>query len=105
MSFLTMRALLFAAECAAASLLLPLLAFAATRMVRRAALRHLIWLTMFGVLAVLPLAALVATSFAMPSSRHLRLSPEKQPHKIAATLIPGLWGGKRRFAAGSKKTN
>jgi beta-lactamase regulating signal transducer with metallopeptidase domain len=69
MSLLTLRALLFAAECAAASLLLPLLAFAATRLIRRAALRHLVWLTMFGVLAVLPPAALLlpAQRIALPA--------------------------------------
>lgn len=59
MSFFTIRTLLFAAEILAASLLLPLLAYAATRLVHRAALRHLVWLTMFGVVAVLPLAALL----------------------------------------------
>ncbi len=59
MSFITLRALLFVAECLLASILLPLLAYAATRLVHRAALRHLVWLTMFGVLAVLPLAALL----------------------------------------------
>ena len=56
---LVLRALLFAGECFAASVLLPLLAFAVTAMVRRAALRHLIWTAMFGVLAVLPVVALL----------------------------------------------
>ncbi len=59
MSLLMLRALLFAGECFAASLLLPVLAFAATALMRRAALRHLVWTTLFGVLAVLPVAALL----------------------------------------------
>ncbi|MBV9550547.1 MAG: hypothetical protein JO256_12845 [Alphaproteobacteria bacterium] len=57
---LVLRALLFAGECFAASLLLPVLAFAAAALLRRqAALRHLVFTTMFGVLALLPLVALV----------------------------------------------
>jgi len=57
---LILRALLFAGECFAASALLPLLAFAVTALLRRrAALRHLVWTTMFGVLAVLPVVALL----------------------------------------------
>jgi beta-lactamase regulating signal transducer with metallopeptidase domain len=57
---LMLRALLFAGECFLASLLLPLLAFAVTALLRRrAALRHLVWTTMFGVLAVLPFVALL----------------------------------------------
>jgi len=60
MSLLTLRALLFAGECFLASLLLPVLAFAATALLRRrAALRHLVWTAMFGVLAVLPVVALL----------------------------------------------
>jgi beta-lactamase regulating signal transducer with metallopeptidase domain len=59
MSLLTLRALLFAGECFAASLLLPVLVFAVTALLRRAALRHLTWTTLFGVLAVLPMAALL----------------------------------------------
>jgi len=59
MSLLMLRALLFAGECFTASLLLPVLAFAATALMRRAALRHLVWTTLFGVLAVLPVAALL----------------------------------------------
>lgn len=56
---LVVRGLLFAGECFLASLVLPLLAFAVTALLKRAALRHLAWTTMFGVLAVLPLAALL----------------------------------------------
>jgi len=59
MSLLMLRALLFAGECFIASLLLPVLAFAATALMRRAALRHLVWTTLFGVLAVQPMAALL----------------------------------------------
>jgi beta-lactamase regulating signal transducer with metallopeptidase domain len=57
---LILRALLLAGECFLASLFLPLLGFAATALLRRrAALRHLVWTTMFGVLAVLPIVALL----------------------------------------------
>ncbi len=57
---LILRGLLFAAECFLASLLLPLAAFAVSAgLRRRAALRHLVFTTMFGVLAVLPLVALL----------------------------------------------
>ncbi len=57
---LILRGLLFAAECFLASLLLPVLAFAVSALLRRrAALRHLVFTTMFGVLAVLPLVALL----------------------------------------------
>jgi len=57
---LLLRGLLFAGECFLASLLLPVLAFAASALLRhRAALRHLVFTTMFGVLAVLPLVALL----------------------------------------------
>ena len=59
MSLPVLRALLFAGECFAASLLLPVLVFTATALMRRAALRHLAWTTLFGVLAVLPVAALL----------------------------------------------
>ena len=58
MSFQMLRALLFAGECVLASLALPLLGFAVTALMRRAALRHLAWTTLFGVLAVLPFVAL-----------------------------------------------
>jgi len=57
---LILRGLLFATECFLASLLLPMLAFAAAALLRHhAALRHLVFATMFGVLAVLPLVALL----------------------------------------------
>lgn len=86
MSFITLRALLFVAECLLASVLLPLLAFAATCFLRRAALRHLTWLTMFAVLALLPLAALLlpARQFTMP----VAISVSEPAIEIVATLPP-----------------
>jgi beta-lactamase regulating signal transducer with metallopeptidase domain len=53
------RALLFAAECLAASVLLPGLAWLLASVLRRASLRHLVWLTALGTLLVLPAAALL----------------------------------------------
>jgi bla regulator protein BlaR1 len=53
------RALLFAAECLAASVLLPGLAWMLTGVLKRASLRHLVWLTALGTLLVLPAAALL----------------------------------------------
>jgi beta-lactamase regulating signal transducer with metallopeptidase domain len=54
-----LRALLFAGECLAASLLLLGAAAIAVRFLKPAGLRHLVWLTAFGTMLVLPLAALV----------------------------------------------
>jgi beta-lactamase regulating signal transducer with metallopeptidase domain len=53
------RALLFAAECLAASVLLPGLAWLLARFLKRASLRHLVWLTALGTLLVLPVMALL----------------------------------------------
>jgi beta-lactamase regulating signal transducer with metallopeptidase domain len=53
------RALLFAGECLFASALLPVLAWASARLVARAGLRHFAWLTAFGVMLMLPVAALI----------------------------------------------
>ena len=73
---LILRGLLFAAECFLASLLLPVFAFAASALLRRrAALRHLVWTTMFGVLAVLPLVALL-------------LPPRRIVEHVAAPVVP-----------------
>jgi beta-lactamase regulating signal transducer with metallopeptidase domain len=58
-SLFALRALLLAGECLAASVLLPLVAWVATRFLRDASLRHLVWLTVFGTLLVLPAASLV----------------------------------------------
>ncbi len=53
------RALLFAGECFAASLVLLALARIASVFVKQAAMRHFVWLTAFGVLLVLPAVALI----------------------------------------------
>jgi beta-lactamase regulating signal transducer with metallopeptidase domain len=53
------RALLFAAECLAASVLLPGLAWLLASVLKRASMRHLVWLTALGTLLVLPAAALL----------------------------------------------
>jgi beta-lactamase regulating signal transducer with metallopeptidase domain/vacuolar-type H+-ATPase subunit E/Vma4 len=58
-SFFAMRALLFAAECLGGSLLLLGGAAVATRFARSAALRHFVWLTAFGAMLMLPVAALI----------------------------------------------
>jgi beta-lactamase regulating signal transducer with metallopeptidase domain len=57
--FLTLRALLFAGDCFAASVLLLGTAAIANRFLRQASLRHLVWLTAFGTMLVLPIAALL----------------------------------------------
>jgi beta-lactamase regulating signal transducer with metallopeptidase domain len=61
-SLFALRALVLAAECLGASILLPSLAWTATRFLRDASLRHLVWLTAFGTLLVLPLASLIVPS-------------------------------------------
>ena len=53
------RALLFAAECLAASVLLPGLAWLLASVLKRASMRHLVWLTALGTLLVLPATALL----------------------------------------------
>jgi beta-lactamase regulating signal transducer with metallopeptidase domain len=58
-SLFATRALLFAAECLAASVLLPALAWLLASTIRRASLRHLVWLTALGTLLVLPAVALI----------------------------------------------
>ncbi|WP_163368979.1 hypothetical protein, partial [Enterobacter hormaechei] len=58
-----LNASLFAVEALAASLILPLLAWQLCFLQReRAALRHLIWLAVFGALLLLPLLALLVPS-------------------------------------------
>ena len=85
-ALLILRALLFAGECFLASLLLPLLAFAVTACLRRrAALRHLVWTTLFGVLAVLPVVAL-----ALPPRlivEHLAAPVIAAPPMVAAVVL------------------
>jgi beta-lactamase regulating signal transducer with metallopeptidase domain len=58
-SLFALRALLFAGECFAGSAFLLSLAWLASTFLKQASLRHLIWLTAFGVLLVLPVAALI----------------------------------------------
>jgi beta-lactamase regulating signal transducer with metallopeptidase domain len=94
-AFLILRALLFAGECLLASVALPLAGFAITALLRRAALRHLVWTTLFGVLAVLPLVA-----WLMPPRlivRHVAAMPVQAvteavaaPPAAAAPLPPDL---------------
>lgn len=66
MSLALLNASLFAVEALAASLILPLLAWQLCFLQReRAALRHLIWLAVFGALLLLPLLALLVPSQVM----------------------------------------
>ena len=58
-SLFAMRALLFAGECFAASIVLLAFAWIASAFVKQAAMRHFVWLTAFGVLLVLPAVALI----------------------------------------------
>lgn len=58
-SLFALRALLFAAECLAASALILGLAWLGNTCLKRASLRHLVWLGAFGALLVLPVAALL----------------------------------------------
>jgi len=58
-SLFALRTLLLAGECLAASVLLPAVAWLATRFLRDAGLRHLVWLTALGTLLVFPAASLV----------------------------------------------
>ncbi|MBI3676683.1 MAG: M56 family metallopeptidase [Proteobacteria bacterium] len=61
-SFFAMRALLFVGECFAVSVLLPALALLASQLVKQASLRHLLWLAVFGALAVFPVVAIIVPS-------------------------------------------
>jgi beta-lactamase regulating signal transducer with metallopeptidase domain len=66
MTMLVMRCLLFTAEALAVSTLLPLLAFLIGAFFRgRAALRHLLWLSAFAMLLILPLLALLVPAQVM----------------------------------------
>ncbi|MEI9931544.1 MAG: hypothetical protein WDM89_13655 [Rhizomicrobium sp.] len=58
-TLVAMRALLFAGECFAASVFLLAVAWAANAFLKQAAMRHVVWLTAFGVLLVLPAIALI----------------------------------------------
>src|SRR4051794_36429186 len=58
-SLFVLRALLFAGECFAGSAILLSLAWVASAFLKQSSLRHLIWLTAFGALLVLPVAALI----------------------------------------------
>src|SRR5665213_3526650 len=58
-SLFAIRALLFAGECFAASLLLLSLAWGASQFLKAASMRHFAWLTAFGVLLVLPVVAVI----------------------------------------------
>jgi beta-lactamase regulating signal transducer with metallopeptidase domain len=58
-SLFAIRALLFAGECFAASVLLLSLAWIASQFLKAASARHFAWLTAFGVLLVLPVVAVV----------------------------------------------
>jgi beta-lactamase regulating signal transducer with metallopeptidase domain len=61
-SLFVLRALLFAAECLAASVLILGAAWLGSTTLKRASLRHLVWLGAFGALLVLPVAALIVPS-------------------------------------------
>ncbi|HEX4294694.1 MAG TPA: M56 family metallopeptidase [Rhizomicrobium sp.] len=58
-SLFVLRALLFAGECLAASVLILGAAWLGSAHLKRASLRHLVWLGAFGALLVLPVAALI----------------------------------------------
>jgi beta-lactamase regulating signal transducer with metallopeptidase domain len=58
-SLFALRALLFAGECFAGSAILLSLAWLASRVLKPASLRHVVWLTAFGTLLVLPVTALI----------------------------------------------
>jgi beta-lactamase regulating signal transducer with metallopeptidase domain len=58
-SLFALRALLFAGECFAASALLMSLAWLASKFIRQASVRHFVWLTAFGTMLMLPVAALL----------------------------------------------
>ncbi len=80
-----MRALLFAGECLAASVLLPGLAWCLASGFKRASLRHLVWLTALGTLLVLPVAAIVVPPrvvLAQPAA-----APEKLPAYVETEAV------------------
>jgi beta-lactamase regulating signal transducer with metallopeptidase domain len=80
-----MRALLFAGECLAASVLLPGLAWCLASGFRRASMRHLVWLTALGTLLALPVAALVVPPrvvLAQPAA-----APEKLPAYVETAVV------------------
>lgn len=58
-SLFVLRALLFAGECFAASAVLIAFAWAATLLLKRASLRHAVWLAAFGASLAVPVAALI----------------------------------------------
>jgi len=58
-SFFALRALLFAGECVVGSAVILGTAWLAAQTIRRASLRHLVWLGAFAALLALPVAALI----------------------------------------------
>lgn len=58
-SLFALRALLFAGECFAASAVLLSLVWLAARFLKDASRRHMVWLTAFGTLLVMPIAAVI----------------------------------------------
>jgi beta-lactamase regulating signal transducer with metallopeptidase domain len=84
-SLFALRTLLLAAECLAASVLLPSLAWLATRFLRDASLRHLAWLTAFGTLLVFPVASLVVPP-GIVLERAVQVAHPSIPMMIAPTV-------------------
>ncbi len=76
-----LRALLFAGECFAASVLLLGFAAIITRFLKNASVRHLAWLTAFGTILLLPAAALMIP----PQITVHRPAAVEQPEPAAAS--------------------
>ncbi len=112
------RALLFAGECFAASLVLLALARIASVFVKQAAMRHFVWLTAFGVLLVLPAVALIVpprititreadapkaipayVEYSVPTSASVAVDAMPEP-AVAPTPAPSFHPGTRKIAIG-----
>jgi hypothetical protein len=87
-SLFAWRALLFAGECLAASALLLALAWLPTHGLRQASLRHLVWVTAFGTLLVLPARASAPTRVVILPVNHSQqlVARSDQPGFLTALI-------------------
>ena len=100
-----LQAVMFAVECLLASGIVLAAAFLATRTARLAASRrHLVWLTAFGALLLLPLAICLIPSHlhilhhampaAMPAAADMQMAPAADPapvHDLFVRVIFAVW--------------
>jgi hypothetical protein len=88
-----LNALLLGAQAFAASLILPALAWLLCPLLReRAAMRHLVWLSVFGALLALPLLALlVPPQVILQQAAPVTMAVDPQPVTTVDTALASFW--------------